>query len=66
MANNQNFSNKYARKYGQRVLIAFELITPSKDAIGTADRLTLSRSSMNHLSADNVNKLDNSITLIML
>lgn len=56
MANNQNFNNIYARKYEQRVLIAFELITPSKDAIGTADRLTLSRSSMNHLSADNVSK----------
>ena len=55
MANNQNFNNIYARKYGQRVLIAFELITPSKDVTGTADRLTLSRSSMNRLSADNVN-----------
>ena len=66
IANNQNFSNIYARICGQRVLIAFGLTTPSKDATGTTDRLTLSRSSVNHLSADNVNKLDNSNRLIML
>ena len=48
MANNQNFSNLLLENIDNEILIAFEVITSSKDVTETTGRPALSESSMNH------------------
>ena len=48
MANNQNFSNLLLENIGNEILIAFEVITSSKDLTETTGRPALSESSINH------------------
>ena len=66
MDNNQNFSNLLLVNIDNEIPIAFELIAPRKDATTITSRSNLSKSSMNHLPAENFNKLDNSDKLITL
>ena len=56
MTNNQNFRIQFPENVDNEISIAFELLTPSKNATATTGRPTLSKSSMNHSQADNVNK----------
>lgn len=60
MANKQNSSNLLLENIDNEIPIEFELITPSKDVKATTSRTTLWKSSINHLPAENVDKLDNS------